>query len=141
MAELDVICKIQVVKTFVIPKFMFRASLMCSTKKVMKELNSIICRFIWKGRDKIKRLALISDYKSGGLRMPHIKTLIDTQRIICLKKYIEDYDSPWKHFLSFFLSFLRTTVENFSYIVISILPTFQTTFPAFTENVSMSGPN
>ena len=95
--------KIQVVKTFVIPKFMFRASLMCSTKKVMKELNSIIYRFIWKGRDKIKRLALISDYKSGGLRMPHIKTLIDTQRIICLKKYIEDYDSPWKHFLSFFL--------------------------------------
>ena len=87
--------KIQVVKTFVIPKFMFRASLMCSTKKVMKELNSIIYRFIWKGRDKIKRLALISDYKSGGLRMPHIKTLIDTQRIICLKKYIEDYDSPW----------------------------------------------
>ena len=95
--------KIQVVKTFVIPKFMFRASLMCSTKKVMKELNSISYRFIWKGRDKIKRLALISDYKSGGLRMPHIKTLIDTQRIICLQKYIEDYDSPWKHFLSFFL--------------------------------------
>ena len=82
---------------------MFRASLMCSTKKVLKELNSIIYRFIWKGRDKIKRLALISDYKSGGLRMPHIRTLIDTQRIIRLKKYIEDYDSPWKHFLSFFL--------------------------------------
>ncbi|KAL9966672.1 hypothetical protein ACROYT_G024784 [Oculina patagonica] len=95
--------KIQVVKTFLIPKFMFRASLMCSTKKIIKELNSIIYRFIWKGCDKIKRLALISDYKNGGLRMPHVKTLIDTQRIICLKKYIEDYDSPWKHFLSFFL--------------------------------------
>ncbi len=65
--------------------------------------NSIIYRFIWKGCDKIKRLALISDYKNGGLRMPHVKTLIDTQRIICLKKYIEDYDSPWKHFLLFFL--------------------------------------
>ena len=72
---------------------------MCSTKKVKKELNSIIYIFIWKGRDKIKCLALIRDYKSGGLRMPHIKTLIDTKR----KKYIEDYDSPWKHFLSFFL--------------------------------------
>ena len=95
--------KIQVVKTFVIPKFMSRASLLCSTKKIIKELNSIIYRFIWKGCDKIKRLALISDYKNGGLRMPHIKTLIDTQRIICLKKYIEDYDSPWKHVLSFFL--------------------------------------
>ena len=69
--------------------------------------------------------------------MSHIKTLIDTQRIIRLKKYIEDYDSPWKHFLSF----LGTTVEKFSYIVISILPTYQTTFPVFTEIVSLSGPN
>ena len=78
--------KIQVVKTFVIPKFMFHASLICSTKQIIKELNSIIYRFIWKGKDKIKRLALISDYKNGGLRRPHIKTLIDTQRIVCLKK-------------------------------------------------------
>ena len=70
--------------------------------------------------------------------MPHIKTLINTQRIICLKKDIEDYDSPWN---IFFLSFLRTTVEKISYIVISILPTYQTTFPVFTDNVSLSGPN
>ena len=95
--------KIQVVKTFVIPKFTFRVSLICYTKKLIKELNSIIYGFIWKDRDKIKRLALVSDYKNGGLRTPHIKTLIDTQRIICLQKYIEDYDSPWKHILSFFL--------------------------------------
>ena len=38
----------------------------------------------------------------------------------------------------FFLSFLRTTVEKFSCIVISILPTYQTTFPVFTENVSFT---
>ena len=82
---------------------MFRVSLISYTKKLIKELNSIIYGLIWKGKDKTKRLALISDYTSGGLRMPHIKTLTDTQRIICLKKYIEDYDSPWKHILSFFL--------------------------------------
>ena len=35
--------------------------------------------------------------------MPHIKTFIVTKRIICLKKYIEGYDSPWKHMFSFFL--------------------------------------
>ena len=62
----------------------------------------IIYKFIWKGTDKIKRLAIISDYKNGGLRMPHIETLIDTHRIMCLKKYSQDYISPWKHILSFF---------------------------------------
>ena len=94
--------KIQVVKSFVIPKFMFRASLICLSKD-RKQANSVIYKFIWKGTDKIKRLAIISDYKNGGLRMPHIETLIDTHRIMCLKKYSQDYISPWKHILSFFL--------------------------------------
>ena len=61
---------------------MFRASLICLTKDVIKQANSII----WRGKDKIKQLALISDYKNGGLRMPLIQTLIDTQRIMLLKK-------------------------------------------------------
>ena len=35
--------------------------------------------------------------------MPQIQTMIDTQRIMCFTKYTEDYFSPWKHILSFFL--------------------------------------
>ena len=53
---------------------------------------------------RVVRLALISDYKNGGLRMPHIQTMIDTQRIIRLRKYTEDYISPWKQRLSFLLN-------------------------------------
>ena len=56
--------------------------------------------FLWKGKDKIKRLALISDNKDGGLRMPHIESTIMAQRIMCLKKYTEKYLSPWKFILS-----------------------------------------
>lgn len=58
------------------------ASLICLSKDIIKQINSIICSFIWKGKDKIRRLTIISDYKNGGLRMPHLQTLIDTQRII-----------------------------------------------------------
>ena len=130
--------KIQVVKSLVIPKFMFRESLMCSTKKIIREPNSIINRFIWKGSDKIKRLALISDYKNGGLRMPHIKTLIDIQRIIRLKNTLRNTIA---HGNTFFRSFSRTMVKNFSYIAISALPTYPTTFLTFTKTVSLSGPN
>ena len=35
--------------------------------------------------------------------MPHIQTMINTQHIICLRKYTEDYISPWKQILSFLL--------------------------------------
>ena len=35
--------------------------------------------------------------------MPHIESLIQTQRIMCLKKYVEDYKCPWKSILSHYL--------------------------------------
>ena len=35
--------------------------------------------------------------------MPHIESMIDTQRILCLKKYVDKYPSPWKHFLTYIL--------------------------------------
>ena len=87
--NLTLLGRIQIVKTFAIPKFMFRVAQIPLTKEIIKEINSVIFKFVWRGRDKVKRLSLVSDYRDGGLRMPHIKT----QRIMCLKKYHEDYKS------------------------------------------------
>ena len=50
-----------------------------------------------------KRLSLIGDYKDGGLRMPHVESLIKAQRIICLKKYLDGNKSTWKLFLDHYL--------------------------------------
>jgi len=55
--------------------------------------------FVWKGKDKIKRLTLISEYEDGGLKMPHTESLIATQRIGCVKRYFDDSVRPWKVFL------------------------------------------
>ena len=55
---------------------MYHASVINLDKAMIKKLNSIVYNVLWKGKDKIKRLALISDYKDGGLRMLHIKSAI-----------------------------------------------------------------
>ena len=103
--NLTLLGRIQIIKTFAIPKFMFRASQIPLTKKIIKEINSVLFKFVWKSRkDKIKRKTLISDYKNGGLRMPHLETLIKTQRIMCMKKYFDSYNSTWKVFLDNYLS-------------------------------------
>ena len=34
----------------------------------MKDVNKIIFDFIWKGKDKVKRFALISGIEDGGLK-------------------------------------------------------------------------
>ena len=62
----------------------------------MKEANSIIYGFIWNGKDKIKRHALISDLNKGGLKMLDIESMIKAKRVVCLKKFLEDYPSSWK---------------------------------------------
>ena len=99
-----IIGRIQIIKTFAIPKFMFRASLISLTKEIVKQVNSVLYNFIWdSGKDKIKRLSLISDYENGGLRMPHIEAFIKTQRIMCMKKYLDSYNSTWKIFLDSYL--------------------------------------
>ena len=65
----------------------------------MEEANEIIFDFIWKGKDKVKRSALISDIEDGGLKAPHLNSIIETQRVLCCKKLANDQPSGWKKIL------------------------------------------
>jgi len=78
----------------------------------IKEINTIMHNFLWNGKDKIKRLTVIGDYKDGGLKMPHLTSLIDTQRILFIRKYLESSPEYWKYILN---SYLRDVGENFSF--------------------------
>ena len=101
--RVTLIGKIQIVKSFAIPKFMSKASLIHVSNDLIQAANKEFFNFIWKGKDKIKRLALINDIEYGGLKMMDLESMIRAQRIMCLKKCIQDYTSPWKIFLSYYL--------------------------------------
>ena len=45
--------RIQIVKTFAIPKLMFRASVIPVSKELIKEANSVLYNFTWSGKDKV----------------------------------------------------------------------------------------
>ena len=62
----------------------------------MKEANKIIFDFIWKGKDKVKRSALLSDIEDDGLKAPHLNSIIETQGVLCCKKLANDKPSGWK---------------------------------------------
>ena len=93
---LTLIGKIQIVKSFAIPKFISKASLIYVSKDLIQAVNKELYSFIWKGKDKVKRLALNNDIENRGLKMIDIESMGLAQRTMCLKKYIEDYVSPWK---------------------------------------------
>ena len=80
--------KIQVIKSFAIPKILYRASLISTKKDFIKRINHLFYSFIWKGKDMIKRTALIGPYHEGGLKMPNAESMISAQRVLCIKKYL-----------------------------------------------------
>ena len=113
------------------PKFiMNRASLIACDKDIIKSINSVLFNFVWRGKDKIKRLALISEYEDGDLKMPHPESLIKTQRITCLKRYLDDNSSRWKVFLSHYLKNVGSSFLFQFNFNLSCLPC---KFPTFYE--------
>ena len=96
---LSLLGRIQIIKTFAITKPMFRASVIPISKELIKNADSIFYSFIWNGKDKVKRNVLSASIENGGLNMLDIDSMIRTKRVICIKKYLEDYRSPWKFFL------------------------------------------
>ena len=57
---------------------MYRAGSICIDKDVVTQADRIIFDFIWKGKDKdkVKRVSLVGDIKDGGLKAPHLESII-----------------------------------------------------------------
>ena len=100
---LTMIGRIQVIKSFAIPKILYRATLIACDKDSIQKLNSILFSFVWKGKDKVKRVALINPIEKGGLSMPDLNSMITTQRVVCIKRYLDPYPAGWKMFLDSYL--------------------------------------
>ena len=121
--------KIQIIKTFAIPKLMFRASVIPIPNDLVKEVNSIFYDFIWNGKESSAvcssqilmkgnlsngRFLVNGDFdrspsprkrpslkfSKGGLKMLDTESMMSARRVVCLKKFLEDYPSTWKSFLN-----------------------------------------
>ena len=125
---LTLIGKVQIIKSFALPKILYRLTLMSSKKEFIKKINSLSFSFVWKGKDKVKRTAFINPIEKGGLKMPDLNSMIGTQRLMCIKRYLNPDTASWKYFLDFYLSqvggkFLFHCNFNYSKLPIS-LPDF-----------------
>lgn len=125
---LTLIGKVQIIKSFALPKVLYRLTLISSNKEFIKKINTLLFSFVWKGKDKVKRAVLINQIEKGGLKMPDLNSMISAQRIMCIKKYLTPNAASWKYFLDFHLrkvggKFLFHC--NFNYSKLSItLPKF-----------------
>ncbi len=66
---LTLIGKIQLIKTFIIPKVLYFLSVSSGEKCFINEINNLLFEFLWNGKaDKVRRVAIINTIEKGGQR-------------------------------------------------------------------------
>jgi hypothetical protein len=75
--DLSLLGKIQVIKALALPQLTLSASLLPIPNDVIKNVNDILFRFLWKSRDKVKRTKLINTYENGGLQMIDVQSYFE----------------------------------------------------------------
>ena len=77
--KMTLIEEILILKSLVIPKIVYTASVLSIPDETISKVESILYKFVSDNKpDKIKRNTLIGDYNQGGLKMPDIKSLRTT---------------------------------------------------------------
>ena len=74
---LSIYGRVTIIKSLIIPKFVFISWLLTVLKEIVKELNQMIFKFLWKGTDKVTRLSTINEYENGGLKMIDLESTDD----------------------------------------------------------------
>ena len=66
---------------------------------MVKQLNQLLFKFLWKGTDKVTRLSTINDYGEGGLKMIDLESMVKALRLAWLKRIFNANDGTWKQYL------------------------------------------
>ena len=72
-------------------------------KNIIKELNRLIYKFLWNGKDKVTRVSVINNYEGGGLNMVDIESMIKSLRLSWLKRIFGENSGAWKNYLNYLL--------------------------------------
>ena len=92
-----------VIKSLLIPKFVYISSLLPTPKELIKDLNRLLFKFLWKGTDKVTRASTINDFEHGGLKMIDIDSMIVSLRLAWLKRIFSENGGTWKSYLCYLL--------------------------------------
>ena len=97
--NLSLIGKINVLKTFALPKLIYPLTVLHKPNiDIIKNIEKLMFDFLWNGKpDKISRNTIIQDYKNAGLKMVDIHSFIDGLKISWIKRLENDKANNWQH--------------------------------------------
>ncbi len=55
-------------------------------EKIVKKINRIVFKFLWRGQDRVVRTAMINSYENGGIMVLDFETLVKSLRLSWFKR-------------------------------------------------------
>ena len=68
--------KMTIIETFLIPKLLYVSTIMETPKEIIKQMERMIDKFLFKGPNKVTRLSVINSLQNGGLNLTNLETQI-----------------------------------------------------------------
>ena len=91
--------KVSVIKSLLLPKLVYKFSILSPSSDFISLIQTIIYKFLGKGPDKIARRAAINSSDYGGLNITDLETSIKSLRLAWISKIFNPEPSPWKSYL------------------------------------------
>jgi hypothetical protein len=101
--NLSIMGKICIVKSLLISQFTYAMQALSAPSDILKQINTIIFRFIWKKQysntrafEKVKRKVMCKDYEEGGLKMINLIDMQNSFLLCWANKLLATTNSKWK---------------------------------------------
>ena len=95
--------KVTIVKSFLIPKLLYVSTILETPQEIIKQMERMLYKFLWKGPDKVTRLSVINSLKNGGLNLTDLETQIKALRLSWIPRVLDERVGPWKSYFVFHL--------------------------------------
>ena len=93
---LTIYSRAQIINSLLLPKLIYISSMFPVPDDVIREANRIIFKFLWKGRDRVKRNVVINSYENGGLKVLDFDTIVKSLRLTWLRRFYSLFQASTK---------------------------------------------
>ena len=85
--------KVTIIKSLPISKIIYSASILNFDEEIIKKVNTLVFKFLWDGKDKIRRTIITNTLKNGGLNMINIKAQMNALKAAWIPRIYDEKHS------------------------------------------------
>ena len=93
--------KVTIIKSFLIPKLLYVSSIIETPPEIIKQMEKMIYKFLWKGPDKVTRLSVINTLENGGLNLTDLELHIKALRLSWIPRLLDEKEGSWISYLKY----------------------------------------